>query len=770
MGSFVRRIPLALAAGAALSLCQPALALDSFTIGDIRAEGLQRLEIGTVLTYLPLSVGDELNEASSRQALRALYRSGLFDDAALERDGNTLVIRVTERPAIAEFKLEGNDKVGGDELNESLADAGLAEGELFKRDLLSEVEQELQRQYFANGYYDVQIDTTVEDLPNNRVKLDIEVVEGKVTRIRQINVLGNTVFNERELLDAFELSRTKKLKPFQSSDKYSKQQLSGDLETLASYYQDRGYLKFAVTSVQVQLSPDKKDIFLTINVDEGEIYTVSQTRFSGETVLPVATLERFLSMKAGDTFSRKEATESADRIEAALSDIGYAFAEVTPMPEVDEDARTVGLNFMVQPGKRTYVRRIQFEGNTSTNDETLRREMRQLEAAPFSKALVERSRVRLARLAFVEEAEVETQPVAGSEDLVDVSFTIKERPPGAVQFGLGYSGYYGFMVNGSVTHTNWLGSGNRVSVELSNSSIQKAVGLSWTDPYFTADGISQTAAVTYRKTDGLVRRYTSGFSTNVLGASLTYGIPLSEYASLRLGGGIEDTAVNASAFGTSDEVLQFLLNNGTRFTGYELRTGIVRDSRNRTFFASRGSLNQLFLDVAVPGSDLEYYKLTYQGQNYVPLAWGFFLELNSRVAMVEDYASGDSQIPPWERLYAGGSKTVRGFRDGSLGPRNTPFNDPYGGQFSTTMQAEMVIPLPFETDQKSTRLSAFFDIGQAYDTPGDWEAQDLRQSAGMSVQWFTPFLGLLELSYAFPLNEELSDETDRFQITFGGGF
>jgi len=761
---------MAIAATAFAALSHAAWAFEPFTIGDIRAEGLQRLEIGTVLTYLPLSVGDELNETTSRNALRALYASGLFDDAALERDGTTLVIRVTERPAIAEFKIDGNDKVGGDDIEKSLADAGLAAGELFKRDLLSEVQQELERQYFANGYYDVQIDTKVEDLPNNRVKLNIDVVEGKVTRIEQINIVGNKAFSERELLDAFELSRSIPLKLFQSSDKYSKQQLSGDLETLTSYYQDRGYLKMGVTSVQVQLTPDKKDIFLTINVDEGDIYTVSGTRFSGETILPVATLERFLSIHAGDTFSRKEATETADRIEAALSDIGYAFAEVTPAPEVDEDGKTVSINFFVDPGKRTYVRRINFTGNSATNDDTLRREMRQLEAAPFSKALVERSRVRLERLAFMESVEVETTPVAGSDDLVDVSFTVKERPPGAIQFGVGYSGYSGFLVNASITHTNWLGTGNRVSIDANTSSYQRAVALSWTNPYFTSDGISQTAAITFRDSDRVIR-YSSGFSTNTLGASLTYGIPLSEYASLRLGGGVDQTSVTTFPSSSSDEILQFVVDNGTKFTTFQARTGIVRDTRNRTFFATRGTLNQLFLDFAVPGSDLEYYTASYRGQLYVPLAWKFFLEVNPRVALVDSYGSGKgSDVPPWENQFAGGTNSVRGYRDGSLGPRDTPWDNPYGGHFSTTMQTELVIPLPFETDQKSTRLSAFFDIGQVFADAGDWQYDDLRQSAGLALQWYTPFLGLLELSYAWPLNDVPADEPERFQITFGTGF
>lgn len=753
----------------ALMWLPAARAMTPFTITDIRAQGLQRLEIGTVLTYLPLAVGDEVNEITLRQSMRSLYGSGLFQDVQLEREGTTLVIRVKERPAIASFTIDGNDKVGGDDIKETLAEAGLAEGELFKRDLLSEVEQELRRQYFANGYYDVEIETTVEELPNNLVILEIQVIENKVTRIKQINILGNTVFPESELKDAFKLAQSKPWVPFQRSDKYSKQQLVGDLESLSSYYQDRGYLKFNVSSVQVQLSPDKQDIYVTINVSEGDVYTIKDHRFSGDTILTPRTLEILVSTSAGQTFSRKEATESADRIEAALSDIGYAFAEVTPLPEVDEETREVSLNYFVQPGKRAYVRRINFSGHTGTNDETLRREMRQLEASPFSKSAVERSRVRLARLPFVEEAEVETQPVAGTSDLVDINFAIKERPPGSLQFGLGYSGSQGFLLNGSITHSNFLGTGNRIGIEASNSSIIKSVNLSWTDPYFTADGVSQTASVFYREADRVIRT-SSGFNYNLLGANLTYGIPLSEYVSLRAGAGIQETSMDTFPNNSSDEILAYVVENGAHFTTYQLRTGIARDTRNRTFFATRGSLQSLSLDVAVPGSDVEYYSATWRATQYVPLFYKFFLELDGNVGIVDELSGGGTEVPPYEHLFAGGAKTVRGYRDGSLGPRDTPFDNPYGGRFRTTLQNELIIPLPIEANQKSVRLSAFYDIGQVFAEMADFDSSELRSSAGMSLQWFTPFFGLLELSYAFPLDDEPTDEVDRFQITFGTGF
>lgn len=769
MGVIQHRFKMKLIAGTAAMMWLPAaFAFTPFTVKEIRAQGLQRLEIGTVLTYLPLSVGDQVNEQTSRQAMRALYGSGLFEDVALERDGDTLVIKVKERPAISGFKIDGNDKIGGDDLKKSLTEAGLAEGELFKRDLLEQVGQELQRQYFANGYYDVEINTEVKPEPNNRVNLEIKVIEGKVTKIKDINLIGNKAFTKEELLEAFKLKRTNWV-PFQKTDRYSKQQLVGDLESLTSYYQDRGYLKANIHSVQVQLSPDKKDIYITANVEEGQIYTIKEARFSGETVLQTDFLSRLLSTRSGDTFSRKLATESADRIEAALSDIGYAFAEVQPLPEVDEDKREVSLNYVVQPGKRTYVRRVNFTGHGDTHDDTLRREMRQLEAAPFSKSAVERSRVRLARLPFVEEAEVDTQPVAGTDDLVDINFKIKERAPGSVQFGVGFSGSAGFLITGSLTHTNFLGTGNRVSLELNRSQISRVANISWTDPYFTADGISQTASVFYRKSDSVIR-FSSGFNSNIVGFNLTYGIPLSEYTSLRAGFGVEQTALEAFPGGTSDEVLQFMRDNGSRFNTYQLRTGIARDTRNKTFFATRGSLHQFFVDASVPGSDLNYFTATYRGEQYIGLPYKFVFTTTANIGVLDNYGGGKNEVPPFEYLFAGGARTVRGYDDGSLGPRDTPFNNPLGGRVRGTIQNELIVPLPVESDQKSTRLSVFYDAGQVYTSPNDVDLAEIRTSAGLAFQWFTPFLGLLQLSYAFPLNEEQTDETRRFQITFGSGF
>jgi len=751
-----------------LTLHGAAWAFEPFKIGAIRAQGLQRLELGTVLTYLPLSVGDELNDITSREAIRSLYASGLFQDVQLLRDGNALVIKVKERPEIASFSIKGNEKISGEEFNKSLKDLGLAQGELFKRELLDQVTQEMRRQYNANGYYDVDIQSKVEPLPNNRVDIKIEVSEGPVSKIKEINILGNKAFPKDVLLKQLKLEGSVWWKLFQKSDRYSKQQLGGDLESLSSYYQDRGFLQFNITSVQVALSPDKKDIYITINVEEGDKYKVKSHRFSGDIVLNESFLDRLVSTPDGAEFSRKEATESADRIEAALSDIGYAFAKVTPLPEVDEAHQEVSINYYIEPGKRTYVRHILFSGNLGTNDETLRREMRQLEAAPFSKSAVERSRVRLQRLPFIESAEVETKPVPGSQDLVDLEFKVKERQPGQIQFGVGYSGSQGFLISASVTNNNFLGTGNTVAVTAENSYLSRVLNLSWTDPYFTPDGVSQTISTYFRRSKGVIR-FSSGFDYNILGADLTYGIPLSEFSFLRLGGGVSRTALQTFPNLTSDQILGFVIRNGTNFNTYQLKTGIARDTRNRTFFASSGGLSRLNFDITLPGSDLLYYTASFEQQQYFQLPYKFFVEFDGTVGYIDSYGK-NQEVPPYQNFFGGGPNTVRGYRDGTLGPRDTPFNNPLGGKLRTTAQTELVFPLPLVSDNKTTRMGIFYDVGNVFAQPGDFRFGELRQSTGLAFSFFTPILGLLDLSYAFPINPKPGDQTEHFQLTFGTGF
>ena len=745
----------------------PAWALEPFIIRDIQVEGLQRLDVGTVLTYLPVSAGDRIDDRSAAQAIRALYDTGLFKDIALDSNNDVLVVRIQERPLITKFEIEGPKKLDKDELKKSLSEAGLAEGELFRRALLDGVEQEMQRQYYSNGFYGVQITTEVEEQPNNQVEIRIDVIEGEVAKISEINIVGNTVFTDEELLDSFELEESKAWKFLQKTDRYSKQQLLGDLESLGSYYQDRGYLRFNIDSVQVALSPDKKDIFVTVNVDEGQVYTVKGYDLTGELILPKENLQKLVAVQSGDTFSRRAAEATGSRIESVLSDIGYAFAKVDPLPQVDDNNREVNLIFRVDPGKRVYVRRINFTGHLKTNDETLRREMRQLEGSPFSRTQVERSRVRLQRLPFIAGAEVETDPVPGSDDLVDINFEVTERPPGSIQAGIGFSDAQGFILSGSVTHTNFRGTGQRVSLSAQNNDFSTALSASWTEPYATPDGISRTLAAFFRQSDQVVR-FSSGFDLSALGASVTYGIPISEFSSVRLGFGFEQNAITTFPARTADEILAFTIENGTRFDTYELRTGAARDTRNRTVFATQGSLSRLNVDFILPGSDIQYYRGTAEHVHYFPLPADFIVEFRGRVSVADAYGS-DEDIPPYERFFAGGANSVRGFEDGTLGPRDTPFNNPFGGKVATTAQTELILPTPLESNNLTTRLSLFVDAGNVFEDTGDVDFGELRSAGGVAFYWLTPLFGVLKLSYAVPIKEEAEDETDAFQISFGVG-
>jgi outer membrane protein assembly complex, YaeT protein len=753
---------------AGVSWAGSAMAFQPFTVHDIRAEGLQRLDLGTVLTYLPLSTGDRLNTTTAQQAIRALYASGLFQNVELlEGRDNTLIVKVKERPQIADFSIKGNEKIGGDKLKKSLKNVGLTKGALFKRDLLDQFVQELRSQYYANGYYAVDLKTTVTPLANNRIDVKVRVGEGEPAHIRSINILGNTVFSEQTLLDQLKLQKENHWNPFQSSDHYSREELVGDLETLQSYYQDRGYLTFNVAGVQVALSPDKKSVYITIEVTEGKRYHVSGFRFSGHTILNTKFLSSLVLTHKGDTFSRKQATQTSDRIEGALSDIGYAFAKVEPVPIVNKAKREVEINYQVDPGPRVYVRHVKFDGAGNTNDYVFRREMRQLEAAPFSKAAVERSRIRLQRLPFIQSAAVKTTRVPGTKDQVDVTYSLTQRAPGSIQFGIGYSGAQGFLISGSVTHTNFLGTGNQLSLTAQDSQIARQYSFSWTNPYFTPDGISQTASVSYLQSSGLILN-SSGFNTNTLSGSLLYGIPLSEYSTLQLGGSVGETSVSTFPTFSSNQILQFVINNGTLFHTYKLKTGIVRDTRNRTFFATRGLLDSLRVDVAIPGSTLEYYSANFEHEEYFPLLFHTFIQSDVNIGYVGSIGSS-RDVPPWEHLFAGGPQSVRGFRTGYLGPLDS-LQNPYGGRLLTTAQNLLVIPLPIPTDQKTTRFGVFFDIGNAFAQANDFRFGQLRQSTGIALQWFTPIIGLLNLSYAFPLKTQPGDQISRFQITFGSTF
>lgn len=784
-----------------------------FTVGDIRVDGLQRVSEGTVYNYLPVNIGDRLDAQRIREAVRALYATGFFRDVELRRDGSTLVITVLERPSIESFEITGNKDVKTEDLNKSLRNVGLATGKTFDRSVLEDVQQFLTDQYFSRGKYAVRIDTKVEDQPGNRVKIKIEIKEGKRAKIRQINVVGNTKYEAEELQDDFELKTPNWLSWYRQDDRYSKESLQGDLEKLRSYYQDRGYANMSIDSTQVAIAPEKDDIFITVNVTEGEVYKIKDVKLAGTFVVPEAILKNFVVVKPGETFSRKMITASQELIQNRLGEEGYAFAKVDPVPTPDEKTKEISLTFFVDPGNRVYVRHITFDGVVKTNDEVLRREMRQLEGGWLSNALVERSKQRLQRLPYVEKVDSETKPVAGSPDTVDVEFKVKEGPSAQLGGGIGYSESQSFVLNANYADSNFFGSGERIALELNSGRYSKVYSLAHTDPYRTIDGIARTISLTYRDVTQFVSD-SSDFSSETIALGFDYGYPISEYQALRFGVSFQRSSLLATEGGSADQAIAWVANNGdtsrstvcyayelsgacapgyefdifeSKFDAAELVVGWSFDSRNRGLFADRGTRHTLSLSYTVPGSDVEYYVASYEYLQYLPLFGDFTLALNSELAYGMDIGK-TTALPPYRQFFAGGPETVRGYEASRLGPKDQ-FGNPYGGNMKVVARAELIIPLP-EKFRSSARASLFYDMGNVFQTgnrytfygrdgvtPVDYGFQydKLKHSAGVAVQWLAP-LGLFRFSYAIPLNSYggdtvlYPDEKEGFQFSVGQAF
>lgn len=793
---FWQRLP-AVIAVACLTLPVAALAVD-FVVRDMRVEGLQRISEGTVFNYLPINVGDTVDDIRIQEAMRALYSQQLFDDIEMRRDGDTLIIAVKERPSIEDFTIEGNKDIKTEDLMESLRGVGLARGRTFDRSVLDEVQQFLKEQYYDRGKYAVVVNTDVMDRPNNTVRVSIEVKEGERAKIRQVNVIGNRSFDEKTIREDFELDTANWLSWIRQDDRYAKESLGGDLETLRSFYMDRGYADFRIESTQVAISPNKKDIYVTINLHEGEQYKISDTKVVGKMVIPEEQLSGLILAKPGSTFNLQLLTQSMELMEFRLGEQGYSNAEIEPVPELDHEKKEASVTFFVDPGSRVYVRRIIFKNIDQVDDEVLRREMRQTEGAYLSNRLVDRSRIRLQRLPYIEKVEVENVPVPGSPDLVDIEFDIEYRMPGQFSGGLGFSESQGLILNGSIVHTNFLGSGNRVALQVSTGSFSTLYSLSHTDPYTTRNGVRRTVSVNFRD----ITQFTSAssdFSTTNIGATIEYGYPITEYQSLSLGISFNRAELLASSR-SSQQAQDWVLNNGNQFTDevspgvvftgtefdtYELIAGWSYDSRNRSLFADRGSRQQLFFSYALPGSGVEYYTVRHNFTKYIPLFGRWTIRLNSELGFGE--ALGDTTaLPPYKQFFSGGPQSVRGYKESWLGPRDS-FGNPYGGNMLVAGQVELIIPLPAKLSG-STRASIFYDIGNVFNS-GEVEFTDklgapisykpdfneLKTSVGVAVQWLAP-MGLFRFSYAVPLNEFkgndrfYGDEIEGFQFSIGQAF
>ena len=750
-----------------LSVAASAVAAD-FVLSDIRVSGLQRIDEGTVFNYFPFKVGDVFTEEDSASAIRALYDTGLFEDVRLEREDSALRIVVRERPAIGRIEFSGNKKIKSEDLVEALQQVGFAEGRILDKSQLDRIEQELRRQYFALGRYGVSVRSVTEPMEENRVAVRLEVEEGQVARIKRINIVGNVDFKEKELLDEFKSTEGGWFSFLSGANQYSREKLSGDLQVLRSFYLDRGYLRFNIDSTQVSISPDRRNIYITINVMEGGRYIISDLLLSGDLVVSGEELLPLVRLRRGELFSRKQVLAAADRITARLGEKGYAFANVNPVPDIQDEGHTVAVTFYVDPGKRVYVRRLLFTGNTITRDEVLRREMRQQEGAWFSSSQVERGRVRLQRLGYFRGVGVETHSVAGVEDQVDVNYSVVESPSGNLLAGIGFSQSQGVILRLSITQDNFIGSGNRMQFGFNNSKVNRNFSLSYLDPFYTIDGVSRGLDAYYRKTDAGEANITN-YSSKVLGGGFSFGVPFTEYNEFHVSLHLDRTFLSLSSSSSSD-VRAFLERTGRDFDILRFSTGFSYDTRNRAFLPTEGVSFSLSGEAGLPNflKSLRFYKMELRSTAYFPLVDEYVFKLRGQMGYGGGY--GDTKVLPFfENFYLGGPRSVRGYEDNTLGPQDDS-NQPQGGNFKLLGSAELIFPLPFLENTEQLRLSLFMDSGNVYDLEKEsFTFGDLRYAAGISGIWLSP-LGVLSLSFGFPFGNQPGDRIQRFQFTYGTTF
>ena len=740
----------------------PVYAKSTFVIKDIRLEGLQRISAGTVFNYLPVKAGDEFSEDMTAQAIRSLYGTGFFKDIRLEREDNILVIFVAEKPAIAGLNIEGNNDVPTDKLLESLKLIGLAEGRVFDRSVLEMIEQDLQRQYYSLGKYAVKMTSEVIPLERNRVEVKITIAEGEKAEVYALNIIGNTKYATRELLFQTSLGEPAM---FAGRESYSKQILSADIEAIKSYYMDRGYINFDVNSTQVSITPDKQDVYVTLNISEGDQFTVNNVKLTGELIIDPVEMNQFVKVKSGDVFSRSDISNTRKSISERLAEDGYAFANVNIVPEINDEQKLVDLTIFVDPGRRVYVRRVNISGNIKTRDQVVRREIRQMEGGKMATGLIAQSRKRLNRTGYFEDVAIETPAVPGETDQVDVNYTVKERSTGTLQAGIGYSDQNGALFTFSVSQDNFLGTGNRMSANISNSEVEDVYKLNYTNPYYTQNGISRGFSVFSRQVDAGAVSDISSYQSNTYGGNVNFGVPISEQKAANAGLGYEYTEL----IGTfTDERKAFVDEHGTSYGIYKSTLGWRHDSRNRAIFANEGALFKMGVEYAVPGSDLEFYKWYVDYRQYLAFTDTISLMLNM------EFGHGDGlgdtkELPFFENFYAGGSRSVRGYRSGTLSPKDSSGLRSVGGTSRFVGNLELVLPNPFAERSASTRVSLFWDSGYAYGADEPITTNLLRHSYGISLIWLTP-VGAMRFSYAEPYDARPTDDTQYFQFTLGAPF
>jgi outer membrane protein insertion porin family len=759
----------------------PALADESFVVVDIRVEGIQRTEAGTVFSYLPVKVGDTLDTAKATAAVKALYATGFFKDVKLKAESGVLIVQVEERPAIAQINITGAKAFEKDKLKEGLKQAGLSESRIFSRSMLDRAEQELKRQYISTGKYAVQITTTTTPLERNRVAINFDIKEGRTARIRQISFVGNETFDDKTLRGLFVLTTPGLLTWFTKNDQYSKQKLSADLETVRSYYLDRGYLEFSIESTQVSITPDMQDIYITVNIAEGKQYTVSDINLAGELLVPEEELRKLILLQPGDVFARQKLTESIKLITDRLGDDGYAFANVNAAPDLDPENLQAGFTFFIDPGRRVYIRRINISGNDRTKDEVIRREFRQMEGAWHSTSKINLSRQRVDRLFFFNSVDVETPPVPDAPDQVDVNVRVTEKPTGAVMFGAGFSDREGLILNGSVSQDNIFGTGNHLSLQVNTGRINRVFSASFTNPYFTVNGVSLGFDVYRRNLNTSRLSRVNAFRTTTTGAIMRFGIPIAENDIVSFSAGAEQTSIDTFA-DSLPRTVRFVEQFGSTTNNLPVTVSWARDRRDSAIYTTSGTTHRLFAEASVPGADLNYYKVSYNQRTYFPLTQMFTLFLNTEFGIGDGYSG--KPLPFFKNFFAGGNNSIRGYDLNSLGPRegipNSDRTFALGASKRLVANLELLFPMPFMKDDRSVRLGAFVDAGTVfdrfkakYDENGvlvERGFSDLmRYSAGISVTWISP-MGPLKVSLAKPLNEKPEDNIQAFQFLFGQQF
>ena len=740
----------------------PSQAFEPFQVKDIRVEGIQRTEAGTVFSYLPIKIGDTVNEERVTAAVKALYATGFFKDVRLEADGNILVVLIEERPAIAQVEITGSKEFDAKQLKEGLKQVGLAESRIFDRALLERAERELKNQYISRGKYGVQITTTVTPLERNRVALNFDIAEGEVAKIRQINLVGNKVFKDNDLTSEFVLRTPGWLTWYSKNDQYSKPKLQADLENLRSFYLNQGYLEFTIDSTQVSITPDKRDIFITVNLTEGKKYRVAEIKLAGDLIVPEAELTRLIKLKPGDVFSRERLTESTKLIQDRLGNEGYAFASINPVPEINREKDEVTFTLYVDPGRRVYVRRIGIFGNTNTRDEVVRREMRQLESGWYNTEKLNRSKQRVDKLGYFSDVQVDTPAVQGTTDQVDVEVKLTERATGNLTAGIGYSTAEKIILSAGVSQSNIFGTGNALSLQVSTGSINQVYSLSYTNPYYTDDGVSRGFDVYKRKVDASNLSAIGSYNTSTIGTGVRFGVPITEYDTVNYGLAFERTEIGLLA-DTPQRYVNFVDQFGSVADSYLGTIGWARDKRDSVIYTTRGTLQRITAEVGLPGGDLTYYRASYQHQWYHPLTRDVVFYTSGQIGYAGGYQN--KPLPFFKVFYLGGVNSLRGYETASVGPKDVN-GESLGGSRLLLGSVEILFPFPGLQKDKSVRLSWFVDAG----TVGEkYDFQEVRYSTGLGFNWYSP-VGPLKLSFAKALNQKPEDRLQRIQFSLGTVF